>query len=69
LREAGPTITALEDYPFDKLTERYCVRAEVPANWKLFMDALPGAVPSLIVHRSQRPGELRRAFGRLRGAA
>src|SRR4029077_13756052 len=56
LREfLGPMVTALEDYPFDRLTERYTFRAEVPANWKLFMDALQEQYHAPIVHRSQRP--------------
>ena len=56
LREfLGPMITALEDYPFERLTERYGFRAVVPANWKLFMDALQEQYHAPIVHRSQRP--------------
>ena len=56
LREfLGPMVTALEDYPFDRLTERYGFRAEVPANWKLMMDALQEQYHAPIVHRNQRP--------------
>jgi glycine betaine catabolism A len=51
----GSMVTAIEDYPFDRLTERYGFRAEVPANWKLFMDALQEQYHAPIVHRSQRP--------------
>jgi Rieske 2Fe-2S family protein len=51
----GPMVTAIEDYPFDRLTERYSFRAEVPANWKLLMDALQEQYHAPIVHRSQRP--------------
>jgi phenylpropionate dioxygenase-like ring-hydroxylating dioxygenase large terminal subunit len=56
LREfLGPMVGALEDYPFDRLTERYGFRAVVPANWKIFMDALQEQYHAPIVHRSQRP--------------
>ncbi len=56
LREyLGPMVTAVEDYPFDKLTECYGFRSEVPANWKLFMDALQEQYHAPIVHRNQRP--------------
>ena len=56
LREfLGPMITALEGYPFERLTERYGFRAIVPANWKLFIDALQEQYHAPIVHRSQRP--------------
>jgi hypothetical protein len=56
LREyLGPMVTAIEDFPFDRLTERYGFRAEVPANWKLMMDALQEQYHAPIVHRNQRP--------------
>jgi phenylpropionate dioxygenase-like ring-hydroxylating dioxygenase large terminal subunit len=56
LREfLGPMISALEAYPFQRLTERYGFRAVVPANWKIFMDALQEQYHAPIVHRSQRP--------------
>jgi glycine betaine catabolism A len=56
LREyLGSMVTAIEDYPFGRLTERYAFRAEMPANWKLFMDALQEQYHAPIVHRSQRP--------------
>jgi len=51
----GPMITALDGYPFDRLSERYGFRAIVPANWKIFMDALQEQYHAPIVHRSQRP--------------
>ncbi len=35
----GPMITALDGYPFDRMTERYDFRAEVDCNWKVFADA------------------------------
>jgi phenylpropionate dioxygenase-like ring-hydroxylating dioxygenase large terminal subunit len=56
LREfLGPMISALQGYPFDRITERYGFRALVPANWKLFMDTLQEQYHAPIVHRSQRP--------------
>jgi phenylpropionate dioxygenase-like ring-hydroxylating dioxygenase large terminal subunit len=56
LREfLGPMIGALEHYPFDRLTERYGFRSVVPANWKIFIDALQEQYHAPIVHRSQRP--------------
>ena len=40
LREfLGPMVTALEGYPFDRLTERYDFRADIACNWKIFADA------------------------------
>ena len=40
LREyLGPMITALDGYPFDRLTERYDFRADIGCNWKVFADA------------------------------
>ena len=35
----GPMITALDGYPFERLTERYDFRADVGCNWKVFSDA------------------------------
>jgi phenylpropionate dioxygenase-like ring-hydroxylating dioxygenase large terminal subunit len=51
----GPMVGALEDYPFGELTQRYGFRAVVPANWKVFMDALQEQYHAPIVHRNQRP--------------
>jgi nitrite reductase/ring-hydroxylating ferredoxin subunit len=60
LREfLGPMVTAIEGYPFDRLTERYTFRAEMPANWKTFMDALQEQYHAPIVHGSQRPKAFR----------
>jgi len=40
LREfLGPMVTALDDYPFDRMTERYDFRADIGCNWKVFADA------------------------------
>jgi phenylpropionate dioxygenase-like ring-hydroxylating dioxygenase large terminal subunit len=40
LREyLGPMVGALEEYPFDLMTERYSFRADNNSNWKVFIDA------------------------------
>lgn len=55
LREyLGPMITALDDYPFDRLTDRYTLRSVMPANWKIFMDALQEQYHAPMVHRTAR---------------
>ncbi|GAB90672.1 aromatic ring-hydroxylating oxygenase subunit alpha [Gordonia rhizosphera] len=55
----GPMITALDDYPFDKLTERYEWVAHNNSNWKIFADAFQEYyhVPSL--HSQQVPPAVR----------
>ena len=52
-------ITALDDYPFGKLTERYDWVADNNSNWKIFADAFQEYyhVPSL--HSQQVPSEVR----------
>lgn len=60
LREfLGPMVTALDDYPFGKLTERYDWVAHNNSNWKIFADAFQEYyhVPSL--HTQQVPAEVR----------
>ena len=60
LREfLGPMITGLDDYPFEKLTERYDFVAHNNSNWKIFADAFQEYyhVPSL--HPQQVPSAVR----------
>jgi nitrite reductase/ring-hydroxylating ferredoxin subunit len=64
LREfLGPMITALDDYPFALLTERYDFVADNNSNWKLFADAFQEYyhVPSL--HPQQVPIAMRNPDG------
>ncbi len=55
----GPMITALDDYPFEMMTERYDFDAHNNSNWKIFADAFQEYyhVPSL--HSQQVPSEVR----------
>ncbi|MGF7237459.1 MAG: aromatic ring-hydroxylating oxygenase subunit alpha [Frankia sp.] len=53
----GPMITALDGYPFDTMTERYYYRAEVGANWKLFMDAFQEFYHAPVLHARQSPAK------------
>jgi len=51
----GPMVTALDGYPFDRMTERFAYRAEVNANWKLYMDAFQEFYHAPILHAKQSP--------------
>ena len=59
-------ITALDDYPFEKMTERYDFVAHNNSNWKIFADAFQEYyhVPSL--HSQQVPTEVRQPNATLR---
>ncbi len=58
LREfLGPMITDLDGYPFDKMTERFYYRAEVGANWKLYMDAFQEFYHAPVLHARQTPAK------------
>jgi nitrite reductase/ring-hydroxylating ferredoxin subunit len=60
LREfLGPMITALDGYPFDRMTERYDFRADVEANWKVFLDAFQEYYHVPVLHPQQVPAAVR----------
>ena len=46
-KEGSLMVTAIEGYPFERMTERFVVRAEVGSNWKLFIDAFADAANGL----------------------
>jgi glycine betaine catabolism A len=55
LREfLGPMVTAIEDFPFERLNSLYGFRSTVAANWKLMTDALQEQYHAPIVHANQR---------------
>jgi hypothetical protein len=56
LREfLGPMVTALDGYPFDRMTARFSYRADVGANWKLYMDAFQEFYHAPVLHAKQSP--------------
>jgi nitrite reductase/ring-hydroxylating ferredoxin subunit len=56
LREfLGPVITALDEYPFEKLTERYDFVADNNSNWKVFADAFQEYYHVPALHPQQIP--------------
>ena len=60
LREfLGPMVTALDGYPFGRMTERYEFRAEVGANWKIFLDAFQEYYHVPALHPQQVPAAVR----------
>ena len=66
----GPDVTKLEHYPFETQTERWFYRAEVGANWKLYMDAFQEFYHAPMLHAKQTPPDLSNshAAGGVRGA-
>ena len=67
----GPMITALEGYPFEKMTERFCYRAPGRRQLEVVYGRLPGVLPCPGPPRPPDPAEFLggRAGGRVRGAA
>ncbi|HEY9312472.1 aromatic ring-hydroxylating dioxygenase subunit alpha [Williamsia sp.] len=60
LREfLGPMITALDDYPFGKLTERYDFVGNNNSNWKIFEDAFQEYYHVPALHSQQVPSAVR----------
>ena len=60
LREfLGPMVTALDEYPFDKLTERYDWIAHNNSNYKIFADAFQEYYHVPALHSQQVPPEVR----------
>ena len=55
----GPMITALDDYPFEKLTERYDFVGENNSNWKIFADAFQEYYHVPALHPQQVPPAVR----------
>jgi glycine betaine catabolism A len=53
----GPMITGLDGYPFAAMTERWCYRAEVAANWKLYLDAFQEFYHAPVLHANQTPAK------------
>ncbi|HVA07996.1 MAG TPA: aromatic ring-hydroxylating dioxygenase subunit alpha, partial [Acidimicrobiales bacterium] len=45
-----PAIEKLETYPFDQMTQRYVLEADVRSNWKLFLDAFQEVYHNPFVH-------------------
>jgi len=51
----GPMVTALEGYPFERMTSRWQYKAPVDANWKLYMDAFQEFYHAPVLHSNQTP--------------
>ena len=58
-------ITALDGYPFDRMTERYDFVADNASNWKLFADAFQEYYHVPALHPQQVPSAVRRPGGRI----
>src|SRR4029450_11707610 len=58
LREyLGRFADGIEDYRFDLLTQRHTYRAEIGANWKLFIDAFMEFYHAPVLHAKQSGDE------------
>ncbi|GFG72367.1 SRPBCC family protein [Mycolicibacter senuensis] len=55
----GPMVTGLDDYPFEKLTERYDWVAHNNSNWKIFADAFQEYYHVPALHSQQVPAAVR----------
>jgi phenylpropionate dioxygenase-like ring-hydroxylating dioxygenase large terminal subunit len=53
----GPLAKGVEGYPFHEMTEVYSYRAEINANWKLFIDAFTEFYHAPILHMKQATAE------------
>jgi phenylpropionate dioxygenase-like ring-hydroxylating dioxygenase large terminal subunit len=49
----GPLGKGLEGYPFHEMTEVYSYKAEIGANWKLFIDAFAEFYHAPVLHQKQ----------------
>jgi phenylpropionate dioxygenase-like ring-hydroxylating dioxygenase large terminal subunit len=51
----GPMVTALDGYPFERMTSRFAYRATIGANWKLYLDAFQEFYHAPVLHARQSP--------------
>ncbi len=51
----GPMVAKLENYPFEKQSERWYYRATVNSNWKIYMDAFQEFYHAPVLHAKQTP--------------